>query len=141
MKYTVKRKCGHEERIALFGSYNSRQKQLEWEASKLCKACYIEEKKQAEKTDAESLGLPELTGSEKQIAWANSIRLEWAKPFLAKLDSWRERGADEADIERCRQAFLAVLSNRTEAKWWIDHQHELDLKLRPELEKVLTADA
>jgi len=141
MKYTVKRSCGHEERIALFGSYTSRESQLKYEASKLCKACYIEEKRREEKALTQELGLPELTGTEKQVAWANSIRLEWINRVFTKLDNWKERGTSETDIERCRRAVLAAASTKTQAAWWIEHDNMLDLKLQPEYKKALAADA
>ena len=43
MKYWVKRKCGHEEQIELFGKTSERDYLLEKESHKLCRECYEKE--------------------------------------------------------------------------------------------------
>ena len=85
MKYTVTYRCGHTGVIDLGGKGSEREWRLKKEAEKLCPDCYQEEldrknKEAAEK--AEQMGLPKLEGSEKQIAWAESIRSE----IISKID-------------------------------------------------------
>jgi len=139
VKYEVKRACGHTETIQLFGTYKNRMIRYAWAQQQPCRECCLAERRQEEKALAEELGLPELAGTEKQVAWANSLRLDWAKPLYDKLDYWRQRGVGEAVLAQCKQAIVEVLSSRTDAKWWIDHRHELGALLRPELENLLVA--
>jgi hypothetical protein len=40
MKYWVKRSCGHEEQVDLYGKTSERENKIKWMESKLCKACY-----------------------------------------------------------------------------------------------------
>lgn len=91
-KYTVTRACGHEEVVVLFGKIKNRDWRLEnVEPSKLCYECYQvelakrreEENREAAET-AKEMQLPELTGSEKQIAWAETIR----QKMLADIDEF-----------------------------------------------------
>ena len=87
MKYEVKMSCGHTETIQLFGKCADRERKIEWlERYGLCEEC---KKEQAAKEikKAEEAGLPELEGSEKQIAWAAKIR----NGFLPKAKEALER--------------------------------------------------
>jgi len=81
MKATVTRACGHTETVAIYGPYKAREGRLEYEATKLCADCYRKQKaaEQAAAKDEVAdvisrLGLPELEGTPKQIAWAEAIR-------------------------------------------------------------------
>lgn len=82
-KYDVRFSCGHVATICLYGKEADRQRKIAWyEENGLCPDCYRkqqeeEKKAAAEKAAAEasSLGLPELIGSPKQIAWADKIRV------------------------------------------------------------------
>ena len=85
--------------------------------------------------------LPELTRSEKQVAWANSIRAKRIEGFKswANFDKLENFEATLASIpEEKRQAlrekaeayiakFDKVLGH-TEAKWWIDTQYLITLE-------------
>lgn len=63
-------KCGHVAEVQLFGKMEDREKKIAWYATIDCPECQAEAKAE----EAKAAGLPELTGSEKQIAWALSIR-------------------------------------------------------------------
>lgn len=78
-KYAVTHKCGHEERHELFGKHTERDSKIKWLATVDCSDCYRQakikvEQETAAKFESETPNLPELVGSEKQIAWAKSIR-------------------------------------------------------------------
>lgn len=81
-KYDVTFSCGHTATVQLFGKEADRQRSITWyEENGLCPECYkkkIEaERKAADDAaaaEAKEMGLPDLKGSEKQVAWANSIR-------------------------------------------------------------------
>lgn len=82
MKHTIKHSCGHEQVHKLYGSRSDR----EWRISKLeqepCAECAAKARAEFNakkaKENAEA-GLPELAGTPKQIAWAESIRSEKIK--------------------------------------------------------------
>lgn len=78
--------------------------------------------KQAEAVKGLSVELPEnLTGSEKQIAWAKDIREKYALMIQREY-------VNEADDD-LRVYYVKVLdviiAENTSAKWWIDHRDEL----------------
>lgn len=60
-------------------------------------------------------GLPALTGSEKQIRWAESIR----KEKMAAAREWLARHPGE-QADKC----LAWYGGHASASWWIDHRDE-----------------
>lgn len=62
----------------------------------------------------------ELTGSEKQIAWANSIRAE----FMTKLEAERKSfTATHPEAEAVYAQLKAAAMEMTEARFWIDHRN------------------
>ncbi len=129
-KYGVTYSCGHEDLIELFGPYEDRQRKIQWlEESGLCPACY-RAKKEAEA--AELFGeLPPLTGSPKQVAWAEKLR----RGAIIEL----QKEVEHANSQEFREYLIAVsrriLSERTEAKWWIDNKvNGLDARIRFEEE-------
>ena len=81
-KYNITFSCGHTATISLFGKESDRQRKIAWyEENGICPECYkkkIAAERQAAADEAEvaakEMGLPELEGSEKQVAWANTIR-------------------------------------------------------------------
>ena len=75
--------CGHEGRINIIGPTKDRQRKADWYFSNVCPECYKkylkEERENKNKEAAEKsaeMELPKLIGTEKQVAWANSIRIE-----------------------------------------------------------------
>ena len=105
MKYNVKFSCGHEEVRELFGKVSEREKRIAyWQAKGICSECYkkIQEEKRKEqeaKLEEKSAGLPELEGTEKQVAWAKKIRLEKIEQ-LTEVLSIKFRGKPEAFIAK-----------------------------------------
>lgn len=146
-KYNCIYKCGHSETVQLFGKMDSRNEYLAWAAeNKLCPDCYraeIENRNarrnilSAQRAEVE--GLPALTGSDKQIAWANTIR-------DGALERWRDHSAPSADQIRAKfpsltdaehaeiQSFVAaisqqwitdIISAKTDSRWWIDNRNNI----------------
>lgn len=77
-KYDVTYSCGHTDVVQLYGKNADRERELRKMSSRLCPDCY---KKWVDKENAQQaaeilgeLQLPELTGTEKQIAYAKSLR-------------------------------------------------------------------
>lgn len=127
-KYSVTFSCGHTATIQLFGKETDRQRKIKWyEESGLCPDCYRkqqeEEKKkreEAEAKEAKGLGLADLTGTEKQISWANSIRNSQIKDiegYISNLNfhinAYRKNSEHEdriADAEKML-TFLSTMEN------------------------------
>lgn len=132
--------CGHEGRTNIIGPTKNRQ----WIADKrfegLCPEC--EEKRREEERDkateaarkaAEENEYPELTGTEKQVNWALTIR-----------EGIIRRASDDIENDECRSypyntygvkmkrsekaAYTAELIQwllqKTSAKFWIDHRRD-----------------
>lgn len=70
---------------------------------------------EAEEARAEK-GWPTLTGSEKQVAWANSIR---DKQVAALMSHYRPRPGSEEEYNRCMLDFVI---RHPDARYWIDRQ-------------------
>ena len=143
-KYDVTYACGHSGTIQLYGPTSQREKQLEIAALRLCPECYRKKKeaeraainKEAEKK-SEAEGLPELTGSEKQVAWANTIRLKKMEGIDAWIEEIQRKGqlggivrpADgekyKSPLEEMQEGEKFLLENMTEARFWIDNRYSM----------------
>ena len=75
-------RCGHQVPVEKVRDANT----ASWAAQRDCPSCWgaiqREERAKLAKAEADSLGLPDLTGSHKQLIWAESIRTEWLKKKL-----------------------------------------------------------
>jgi hypothetical protein len=137
-KYSVEHSCGHTETVQLVGKHKDRERRIEWlENHAVCSECYAT-KRDAERTAANAAAaqanaaaaLPELTGSEKQIAWAESIRkpvcdvLRDARAQL--LEKLRAEFSPAAQQELADALTLLVSEriDRTSASEWIDGRFE-----------------
>ena len=81
MKYYGTYACGHEGVVEIYGPSKDREWKKENEFSRPCPECRERARQQerdiANKKAAEAateMGLPKLTGTEKQVAWATTIR-------------------------------------------------------------------
>lgn len=78
--------------------------------------------KQAEAVKGLSVELPDnLTGSEKQIAWAKDIRAKYA---LMIQREYVNEAADDLRVYYVKVLDVIIAENPS-AKWWIDHRDEL----------------
>lgn len=99
---------------------------------------------------SEQAGLPALTGSDKQVAWAASIRLQAlpaidkaATDFAARIDELLgDAGRSAAAMQEMRDAIAllaAELRQQTSANWWIDkkptHPQLVEQLIRDELNR------
>lgn len=125
-KYTVTQACGHDEVVALVGPISQREWRLEnVEPQKLCSECYHaelarrrEEENREAAEAAKEMSLPALTGTEKQIAWAETVRQQ----LLGALDEFvYTRSRLDAKDPKVMEA-LEQIRSKTEARWWIDHR-------------------
>lgn len=130
-KYDVTYTCGHTDTIQIYGPGRDREWKLANEESKLCPDCYKakleadRQKQNAEAAEAnQAAGLPKLEGTEKQIAWAESIRKSMIDHII---EYYISQITDEAkaehpeEYERVMKGFEA-LKRHTDASWWIDNR-------------------
>ena len=115
-KYEVTYACGHTETIQLYGKSAERQKEIARLENRLCKKCYIAEQREAAKEVVNSVkdfGLATLTGSPKQVAWAESIRAKFFAGYGEQLNKEAEKTEKVAE-------FRDFLVGQEEATYWID---------------------
>ncbi len=129
-RYTITYSCGHTADKQLFGKIDDRDNYINWcKAHKLCPECQRKqlEAKRAAQTrkateEASALNLAELTGSEKQIAWAITIRskvLALIDEFIKDADKYKAH----PDYNRFLSAWAALKAEivaNTSAKYYID---------------------
>lgn len=87
--------CRHEGRVNIIGPGKDREWKKERIFSGLCPECYkkkLEEERQEENIKSAEksaeMELPELTGTEKQVAWANTLRLKVVEGYEKKIDEF-----------------------------------------------------
>lgn len=132
--------CGHDGRTNIVGPTKNRERKAEWHFSGLCPECYEkkqkEERKAANKEAAEKsaeMELPELSGTEKQVAWANTLRLKAINNLyleLEKLDKiFQENGIisitkENISIKEMSEAIDYFVNTYKNAKFWIETRNE-----------------
>lgn len=130
--------CGHEGRVDIIGPGKDREWKKERAFSKLCPECYkkyLEEKREEENKEAAKLSaemeLTDLYGTPKQIAWANTLRINFIDKFSKLMDSLgsqRRRISlydDAGTVIWISREILTdmedwILNNKLEARFWID---------------------
>ncbi len=109
MKYDITYSCGHTATIQLYGSTAEREHKITWmEREGLCPDCYrVQQKEENARKAKEALGdiiLPELTGTEKQIAYANDKRNEYILDFADRIKHiYRLEHLEGEDVEKARK--------------------------------------
>jgi hypothetical protein len=134
-KHTITHKCGHAVVHNITGPMKNRPWQVERLKGQVCRECYIAGINEAAAVAAAEQGLPRLTGSEKQVAWATTIRDE----LLGRCEGWikktiemAEGKATDEDLARFREETgkaLETLKSKTSASWWIDHRGDSSVDL------------
>lgn len=116
-------RCGCDGHIQVYGPTKDRQRKADWIADKKdCDDCYADriEKERAEavviaKAQAAEWDLPELEGSEKQVAWAERIRATVIKAF-------EKSNAEMSGMKRLpmMEEGQTMILSRVNATFWID---------------------
>jgi hypothetical protein len=128
--------CGHEGRTNIVGPTKNRQWICDRHFENVCEECYklkLEEENKKSMEKANEMELPELVGTEKQIAWANTIRLKMLKDF----DDMRVK-VKEGMLDVYNDVINYLITEKTEARWFIDKRNDLIAILGPELHKEFT---
>ncbi|RYF12951.1 MAG: hypothetical protein EOO77_16560 [Oxalobacteraceae bacterium] len=114
MEQLITHACGHVQAHHLVGYASQQERKARWLPTTDCRSCYIAGKR-AEQTEAAlrndaaiaHVELPALAGSDRQIAWATTIRAGCLASMLAS-----------PEIGTGWQSCLTII----DAKWWIDHR-------------------
>lgn len=121
--------CGHEGEINVIGPGKHREWKIDAHFGRLCPDCRRrQEQEYAERLNKE-WELPGLEGSEKQVAWANSIRAKKAKLMQNELETTDDRISIEWDYKNIKttddinSCFEYILINKTDARYWIDRRN------------------
>lgn len=126
-KEKVTHRCGHDSEVSVFGPYRDRAGKLDWHASQDCPDCRRAalEAKRAQATvqateQATADGLPTLTGTDRQVEWAVTIR----QSIIADTDALGARVAThpEAPMAQVWDEYRAWLVGQVIAAWWIERR-------------------
>lgn len=146
MKYTVTFACGHTHTVELYGPMDERKRKvayLETVECKDCKKAKLEAERKAESEaaaqKAKEGGLPELEGSPKQIAWAETLRAEKVEIWKQMMDTIKMDKIyakfPEVSHESVDAAIAGVKSKMekdlygTSAKWFIENRFRSPVKI------------
>lgn len=126
-KYLVTYSCGCQEYVQLYGKMNERDSRLAYLSAKKCPKCYHAEL--LEEVETKSSGMPKLEGSEKQIAWAMTIRskmFDAVKAYEVQIDSMPVADENKAKAHKMFSDFYAIMLKQTSCRYWIDNRYDFD---------------
>lgn len=117
-KYDITHSCGHTITHQICGTNvrGERDSKKTWLESRDCSECY--RKAQADKAAADNQDLPALSGSAKQVAWAETIRAASKKSLEEARNIINPDHPKAAEVADLIDATLA----KTEARYWIDNR-------------------
>lgn len=129
--------CGHEGRVNIIGPTKDREWKRKRLFDNLCPECEkkwreeeIERKNAEAIAESAEMELPLLNGSEKQVAWANTLRLEqiqYVQKRLAQVQDFKSKVVfhdNGITVRTSKEEILLALdyglSFYKDAKYWID---------------------
>ena len=134
--------CGGSMEIALFGPMKKREWIIE-NGTHICDDCRrMQRKKMNDAAVAENrrLGLPELRGSEKQVAWAEKLRFECMSKGLINLKNglrahsnnlFRSCSVEQSDLMPIRSTAMGMIDDAFDemkkdrnASFWIENRDD-----------------
>lgn len=126
-RYQITFRCGHTGEVEIYGKVSERESKSKWYEGQLCRECYKrqqEEARKAESVDAAQrnadcgYGLPAISGTPKQVAWAETIRSKLVDYCVS-----HKLKFEQAESNPKIAAIVSVMRNPS-ASWWIDHRSE-----------------
>ncbi len=128
--------CGHEGEIEVYGKADKRNYVVSMKERNLCPDCYKKQQQEITRKETKESGFPELNGSEKQISWANQIRIKASKEFSDKERNARQlkllklikRVPEETTIEEIEKEIKNYFETTTSAKEYIDNRGNYNLE-------------
>jgi len=130
-------RCGHTQNHEIYGNATSKSSRVAYLKTIDCSTCIRKSQNASAAIINQDADLPALIGTDKQIAWAESIRakiIREATEYLAKTESYTPASPAEAtEIEKIIGA-IADLKEKISAAWWITNQYGLKTALKAVLE-------
>ena len=128
--------CGHEGEIEVYGKADKRNYVVSMKERDLCPDCYKKQQQEITTKETKESGFPELNGSEKQISWANQIRIKASKDLAdeernarqLKLLKLIKRVPEETTNEEIEKKIKNYFETTTEAKEYIDNRGKYNLE-------------
>ncbi|MCP9496091.1 MAG: hypothetical protein MSG64_16710 [Pyrinomonadaceae bacterium MAG19_C2-C3] len=128
-QYSINYPCGHTLTEQLYGKIDERYRTIAYrESNGLCGECFaakkVEMRAEENKAAAEeshTLGLVQLEGSEKQVAWATTIRkksLDEISEQFTEAMMLQFPAPERAKFEAC----VAWLHSQNQSRFWIDNR-------------------
>ena len=139
--YLINYACGHNETKQLYGKHTTREQYVDWAAKfGTCSCCKASDAAAATAALEAEHGLPALTGSDKQIAWARTLRATAVKAVADFVNATRARcPADKADaFEAQAETVMTALTGKSDARYWIDSRDMAALQRAAALYKEAT---
>lgn len=118
-KYDIIYACGHSDIINLIGPSWRRESRLAYLSSGECFECYKKHSTEQAQQEAEQLELPPLVGTENQVSWAETLRIQ----KFAEIEKYVENLSEKDKEYRLVLMALEKISNETSAKKWIEWRY------------------
>ena len=128
--------CGHEGKTNITGPTKNRKWIAEKRFEGVCEECYkkqLEEERnkanEEAKAKAEEMELVELEGTEKQVAWANTLRLKMINKFEEEIEILERKYEESSErfkerkkerLEVARKVLDYITANKNKATFYID---------------------
>lgn len=128
--------CGHKGKVNITGPSKDRLMKSEWHFSGVCPDCYkkqMEAEKEQKHFEATKksmeMELPELSGTEKQVAWAITLRLKLIELLHERFEmidkKLKDKGIDiipgsDAKMSDVADALEYFVQAHTDSKFWIE---------------------
>jgi hypothetical protein len=109
MQYNIEYLCGHNRQVQLYGPTKDRDRKCDWLKTQKCSDCQRSDQLAANQQLTQDLGLPMLTGTEKQIDYATTIRATVYRQIQKQPDQTKPKLTE----------FEIWLWAQSSAKWWI----------------------
>lgn len=110
-KYNIVYRCGCKESIHTIPD----EQRIAYLEAGVCMECYKYHAREAISSPDKPIDLPQLSGSEKEVSWANNLRIH----KLSEIEEYLAQR--EQDSDEYRRALMAVdeIQQKTNAKQWI----------------------
>lgn len=102
--------CGHDGRLDIYGPTKNRQYIADKKFSGLCPECAKKAYAKKIAAEAKENEYPELTGTEKQVTWAMSLRSQFIEDFSA------------TQPKKHAVTLEWLIRSKTSARFWIDNR-------------------
>lgn len=118
----VEHVCGHKEKHDFTGDRNAVLEKIEKESLRSCLACKVAHSRNS----SVEKGLPALTGSHKQVAWAENIRNKYIVLYKEVKDKYEKAPAHaKIKYQLIMLKLIKSLKEEAAASFWIEHKDNI----------------